>query len=361
MAAHATEQLDHEAGALEIRVECKLLEALGRLLGDLEAAERVEGGLRERAVGRLRGLHQRVDDLGARLVGLEREAEGDDRLLAHAGVLLLVVGVREERGHGLLVLEVAEDLHGGGDGAVRVLLLLLRLEELLGLGEVAAPLVTVGVLDLLAHREGRRLGRLAVARGEALDERGERVLAAELGERGVERAALLGIRRRHLRLDERHDLVSDAGDAARGGAAHVVGTGGEQREHRGQRLLRADSRERIERAHLEERNAAGEHLGEALDDARPLGLELSEDDGGRDLLLDGLALQELDDLDDFAHFSKPSRNTPRPFSPRAGHGSSPLSRRRAGKRHFSTIRVTMEAWAGLVAGWWDFWPFLPES
>ena len=198
VAAHAAEQLEHEARALEIRVECKLLEALGRLLGDLEAAERVQRGLRERAVRRLGGLHQRVDDLGARLVGLEREAEGDDRLLAHARVLLLVVGVREERGHGLLVLEVAEDLDRGGDGAVRVLLLLLRLEELLGLGEVAAPLVTVGVLDLLAHGERRRLRGLAVARGEALDERRERVLAAELGERGVERASLLRARRGHL-------------------------------------------------------------------------------------------------------------------------------------------------------------------
>ena len=42
---------------------------------------------------RLGRLHERVDDLRARLVLLEREAERDDRLLAHARVLLLVVRV----------------------------------------------------------------------------------------------------------------------------------------------------------------------------------------------------------------------------------------------------------------------------
>ena len=70
----------------------------------------------------------------------------------------------------------------------------------------------------------------------------------------------------------------------------------------------------IERVHLEQRHAAGEHFAQALDDAGALGFQLSEDDRRRDLLLDGLALEELDDLDDFAHFHPPNR--PPLFPPR---------------------------------------------
>ena len=77
-----------------------------------------------------------------------------------------------------------------------------------------------------------------------------------------------GLGRGHLLLDERDDLLADARDGARRGAANVVAARREEREDLRERLLRADPRERVERVHLEERHAALEHGAETLDDAR---------------------------------------------------------------------------------------------
>ncbi len=138
-----------------------------------------------------------------------------------------------------------------------------------------------------------------------------------------------------------------------------------------ERLLRADPCERVERVHLEERHAAREDVPEAFDDSRALRLELSEDDRGRDLLLDGLALEELDDLDDFAHFPPPTRVVFPPafpsFASLAGNRAlfSPARATDqalgAPERLFSRFRATMGACAARVAWSCAFWPEWPAS
>src|SRR5439155_15123129 len=190
-AAHPSEQLEDEARALEVGMQRDLLEPLRRLLAHLERAERMERRLRERAVVALGRLHERVDDLGVRLVALQCEAEGDDRLLTNRGMRLRIVRVGEQRRCRLLVLEVSEDLDRRGDRAGRSALLLLRREEVLDLRHVRAALVAVGGLDLLAYRERGGLRSLRILAREALDERAEGILASELREGCVERAPLL--------------------------------------------------------------------------------------------------------------------------------------------------------------------------
>ena len=226
----------------------------------------MERRLRERAIGVLRRVDERGDDRRrgvAAGLAVEQEAQRDERLLPHARRVPLAPRQLDEQGDRALVLEVPEDLRAGRDGARRPASLGGLLEELLHLREVRAALPAVGVLDALAHGDGRGLGGRRVARREPLEQRLERVPAAERGEHGVDGPLLVRRGARDARAERRQDLFARADDGRHRRATHVLVARREQRQDLRQRPLGADARERLERVALQQRDPAVERLRRA--------------------------------------------------------------------------------------------------